>query len=108
MTDYITIGCTPCDEPCVPVGSYEYNRLSRIELQVFAAQCKRVLEKQFNTIKTNLRMKSFPHDFGSYRELIAEYHDKDSTVQAFWLESNTPKNWDDEAKKQLTELGYDL
>ena len=51
----------------------------------------------------NLVVRSQPHDFGSYYEVAARYDDinADAADLAYFLESEGPTTWDDEAKKEL-------
>lgn len=108
MRDYITISATPLGESCAQVGTDNYNEQSRIETKVFAQQCIRVLEEQFDEIACLISIKSFPHDFGSYREVVAYFdgEDDNSVKQAYWLESHTPEEWDSISLQQLKELKY--
>lgn len=119
MSDYLTLGSTPCAEPCAQVGRDNYHDQSRIESRVYLQQLQRVVAEitgismdsdEFITkYKTfTLRVKSFPHDFGSYKEVCAEVDDKASTKLACELESSLPENWDAEALKELAELNYTL
>lgn len=110
MKDYLNIGCTPYDEPCAQVGSENYSRLSTIECRAFAHQCQRELVKKFGEEYTvSVRIKSFPHDFGSYKEVVVEYTPGTDEQQALYLEGEADlANWDDEAKQELEEAGYTL
>lgn len=97
MRDYLTLGPAPSDEPCAQVGSDNYDEQSRKECQVFIAQ----LRRQFGTepILNRLSVKTFPHDFGSYREVVIYYDsdDQESVDYAFNMESELPNNWDKES-----------
>ncbi len=108
MRDYITISSTPLAEPCAQVGQDDYPERSRIETKVFAQQCLRVLEEEFDEVACLISIKSFPHDFGTYREVVAYFDEEDdnSIKQAYWLESHTPEEWDDVALQQLKEFKY--
>lgn len=101
--DYLTLGPVPCDEQCQQVGTPSYNDdVARKECLIF----KRQLERQFPNPPdlTYFRVRSFPHDFGTYREVCVEYNldDEDSVEFALSVESNTPSKWDD---LSLIELG---
>jgi hypothetical protein len=107
--EILNIGSTPYDEPCAQVGRTDYNRLSIIECRAFANQCHRMLESQYGPEYTVVvRIKSFPHDFGSYKEVVVEYTPGTNDDQALWLESADIANWDDEAKEYLQSCGYTL
>ena len=110
MRNYLNIGSTPYDEPCAPVGSDNYHKLSIIECRVFLGQCKRVLEQKFPSYTVNLAVKSFPHDFGTYKEVVVYYDDDNpqESEQAWFLDSADLATWDEEALKELAELGYKL
>lgn len=107
MTEFLNIGPTPYDEPCVQVGSENYESLSRRECQIFADQCLRELRKQFGeSLAVAVRSKLFPHDFGSYREVVVYYdpYSSESVEQAFWIESADIAEWDEQAKSDLAEI----
>lgn len=103
MRDYMTIGSTPSGEDCAQVGSEDYYDRSMKECKAFIAQ----LRRQFGTepILTRLSIKAFPHDFGTYHEVVCYYDTEDEEARnfAFRLESETPEYWDEEAKKELQE-----
>lgn len=111
MRDYLNIGSVPFDCPCAQVGRPNYAELSRVECRAFTNQCKRLLFTEFGKdYKCEVRPKSFPHDFGSYLEVVAFYDDNSSaaTEQAFWLEANMPESWDKEALDELRANNYTL
>ena len=101
--DYINIGPAPCDESCaqVGVGYYYYTARSLIEGRAFINQLRRVLGPEPEGAE--LRTKLFPHDSGSYREVVCYY---DTTLPksqdyAFRCEDQAPDHWDDEARAEL-------
>lgn len=109
MRDYLNIGSTPADEPCAQVGSENYGKLSSIECRAFAHQCQRVLEAKYGPeYSVNIQIRSFPHDFGSYKEVVVYYDsdNKEQTQQAFYLESADLSNWDKEALEELNSHNY--
>ena len=101
MRDYISIGSSPSEEPCAQVGTDNFAEQSKKECLAFQHQ----LERMFPLVRGGayLAVKSFPHDFGTYREVVCWYDDENETGKeyAYDIESNTPANWDDEAKKEL-------
>ena len=113
--EYLNIGCSPNEEPCAQVGQPDYYERARIECTALRNQLKRM----FGPVPEGARIviKSFPHDFGTYYELVcyyeeAEYHEDDVDIEtrttpseeyAFKLEDNIPDYWDEEAKKELKE-----
>ncbi len=103
MRDYISIGATPSDEECAQVGTPDYPEKSKAECRAFKHQ----LERTFRDCPdgTYFTVKSFPHDFGSYREVVVSYDDDDEESRefAYHVENNAPSTWDDIAKMQLKE-----
>jgi hypothetical protein len=101
MLDYINIGCTPYEEDCVQVSSGDYLPRMRKETRVFLGQ----LERTFPYVRFSI--KSFPHDFGSYLEVVAWFDDEDEeeTRSAYNVEASMPARWDEIAIKELQELG---
>lgn len=100
--DYLTIGSTPHGEPCSAVGSPDYDRMSRIECRIYLEQLRRAFpEPELGYFK----VKSFPHDFGTYREVCAVYdeNDREACEWAFEVEGNSPENWDEESIQALLE-----
>lgn len=109
--EILNIGSTPYDEPCAQVGSINYRQLARAELVAFIGQCRRALNKQFgDTLLVDVKGTSFPHDFGTYHEVVVMYdpNNEQQVQQAFWLESADISKWDDEAKEYLQSCGYTL
>jgi hypothetical protein len=105
MRDYITIAPSPIDEDCAQVGSPDYEVRSKRECKAFLAQ----LRRQFGDEPGSacLAVKFFPHDFGTYREVVCYYDDEDEEGYdyAMKLESETPAKWDEEAKEVLASNG---
>jgi hypothetical protein len=103
MRDHMTLGPVPCDEPCAQVGEDDYPRKSRDECKRYVA----LLERKFPNAPdgTYFGVKSFPHDFGTYREVCVFFDDEDekSTGFALKVEANTPMTWDDD--KPVMDLG---
>jgi len=97
MRDYITLGPVPCEEKCEQVGpNCDYSQMTK-ECRVYINQLKR------QSPKAELRIKSFPHDFGTYKEVAVFYDDQnEESVQiAYDLEASLPENWDEEAIREL-------
>ena len=99
--DYLTLGATPSGEDCAQVGTNGYATKARKECTAYKNQ----LERQFGSppLGAYLSIKGFPHDFGTYHEVVVRYdeNDKEAVEYAFKLEGDSPANWDDEAKKEL-------
>lgn len=108
MRDYISLGATPCEEECAQVGSENYGRDSRCEIAVYDAQLRRL----FPDIPEgcSIGSKSFPHDYGSYRECVVFFDpDIEEHVRfAIRCENESPQYWDNESRTALQEAGYTL
>jgi hypothetical protein len=93
--DFISIGCTPASEDCVQVSNTEYY------MDKMLAQCNRykeMLQAKFaDCNKVTIAVKTFPHDFGSYAEVVVKYdnEDIDALSQAIHIENNSPMYWTD-------------
>jgi hypothetical protein len=97
MRDYVCIGSTPACEDCAQVGKGDYYEKSRIELRAFRNQLIRVFGDP--PYGAELRIKAFPHDFGTYHEVVCYFEDSapESMDYAFRVEGNAPEKWDTEA-----------
>lgn len=94
MREYIEIGAVPANEDCQQVGTPEYNSAeARKESLRFLALIREKLGPEPEGAR--LALKSFPHDFGSYTEVVCYYDDSlpESVEYAFNCESNAPVNW---------------
>ena len=93
--DFISIGCTPASEDCVQVSKTEYY------MDKMLAECNRykeMLQAKFaDCNKVTIAVKTFPHDFGSYAEVVVKYDNEDieALAQAIHIENNMPMNWTD-------------
>ena len=98
----MTIGPSPCEAACAQVGQPDYEEQSRRECQVF----QRMLERMFplpDGVPVRYVVKSFPHEFGAYREVCVRYEDTDGQAcdHACMVEGNTPAEWDAIARYEL-------
>lgn len=93
MKDYLVIGSAPYDEDCVQVGSENYAKNARLELNLYIE----ALRKHCGTEPegATLAIKSFPHDFGTYSEVVCHYDDSlpDSEAYAYKCEGEGPATW---------------
>jgi len=104
--DFISIGPVPNAEPCVQLGHNDYLKYSRMELQVYINQLKR---EYGPTAICRLSSKSFPHEFGTYHEIVIWYDATiDASVEEAYKYESGCDEWDNIAKKELTDLGYDF
>jgi hypothetical protein len=101
MRDHLTIGPTPSGEDCAQVGSPDYAKQARKECTAFINQLRRKFGPEPDG--ADLRIKSNPHDFGSYYDVACYYDTDDEAAVAYALkcEGETPEEWDDEARKEL-------
>lgn len=95
--DYINIGSTPPEEDCLGVG----HALARAETDIY----RRQLAREFPA--GEFRVRAFPHDFGTYYEVVALYGEEFSTATneaAFEAECGRGE-WDEEALAELEAAG---
>jgi hypothetical protein len=94
MENYIVLGPTPGDEHCACVGEEDYEPRARKECRRFIG----LLRKKFGLEPEGARltMKSFPHDFGLYYEVVVCFDEDfpDSVDYAFRCEDNLPATWE--------------
>lgn len=100
MREYIEIGPSPAEEECVQIGDPNYSKLARAECHRFIDAIRQKLGPEVDGAA--LRVKSSPHDFGTYMEVVCYYDDDDpiSTEYAFDCESNAPQRWPESSAKE--------
>jgi len=102
--DYMSIGCTPYDEPCLQVGHCSTAH-QRAECRVFLNQIERYYPIPDGSA---LLIKGNAHDFGTYYEVNVAF-DPENEVQSKWAYDveadalNKLQNWDKEALKEIKE-----
>jgi len=101
VLNYLSLGPTPNDEPCAQVGQDNYAAQVRKECRAYINQLTRQLGELPDSC--SFATKSFPHDFGGYREVIINFDEDDNTASAFafYAEAHAPATWDSEARKEL-------
>jgi hypothetical protein len=101
--DYLVIGSVPYDEPCQQVP-YDDPVLARLECKAFANQLVRILGPPPEG--ASLQVKSFPHDFGTYCEVVVWYDENNDKAAeyAYKCEAEAPAEWDEEAREELTHV----
>jgi hypothetical protein len=100
MRDYLNIGSSPAGEDCAQVGSENYQSQGRKECRALINQLTRVNGTPPGS--ASLGVKSFPHDFGSYMEVVCYYEDGDEAALDYALKCEAlPEEWDAEAKIEL-------
>jgi hypothetical protein len=95
--EHLYIGSTPADEPCAQVGTADYSSKARAECKRFIAQIQRHYPEPDNGY---LRIKSNPHDFGTYFEVVAVFDENDAQACAWAFavegdEKGVLQAWDD-------------
>jgi hypothetical protein len=106
MKDYISIAPSPLGEDCAQVGADNYPERSRAECRALIHQLHRQLGAE--PTGARLKMKSNPHDFGSYMDVICEYVElyPDAIEYAYKCEAECPEFWDEESLKELAAAGF--
>lgn len=99
--DYLFIGATPVEEDCAQVGQPDYPAKAKDECRRFIAQIQRYYPEPEGGW---LQVKSNPHDFGTYYEVIACYEvgDEEATKWAFDVEADEKGvlyEWDHDLKR---------
>jgi hypothetical protein len=103
------IGCNPCDEPCVSLGEEDYYPRARVECLRFIELIRKKLGEE--PPGAHLKVKSNPHDFGSYLSVVVYFDDSDEEARnfAYLCESEAPRTWQDDQplpKKQYSVEAY--
>jgi hypothetical protein len=94
MRDYISIGGTaPSEEPCAQVGRYDYEAAAKREGSRFIELIRKCCGREPEGAK--LALKSFPHDFGTYYEVVCYFDDDNEKAKnyAFKVEREAPDEW---------------
>ena len=94
MRDYLSIGCTPCDEECAQVGSENYRKRAIIECTRYIQLLRGIFGDEPEGARFSI--KAFPHDFGSYHEVVIYFDDdnEEAIEYAFNVENNCPSTWE--------------
>lgn len=91
--EFLTLGSTPCDEPCAQVGEIDYKNRARKDCAHWLKQ----LKKEFGEPPEGGRWGTcwFEHDFGNYVEVVLYFSNEVSAVFAYNVENNLPAHWED-------------
>lgn len=95
MREYLELGPVPSDETRVQVGDPNYREKSIAECRRY----KQLLESMFPDFERHgckFGIKGFPHDFGTYHEVVIYYHDEKGGNFAFDVENNLPAVWNND------------
>ena len=93
MRDYLVIGSSPCEENCVQTGSENYSARQKKECRLYIEAIRKKLGKEPQG--ASLELKSFPHDFGTYTEVVCSFDTdiEESREYAYKCESDSPATW---------------
>ena len=95
MTETMELGPTPSGESCLQLGAPDYSPEGAKQ------ECRKYvkfLEARFPEapdFRCSFKIKGFPHDFGTYYEVIIVFNDEDERASAFayFVEANIPEYW---------------
>lgn len=102
--EYIELGPTPSQENCAQVGTDEFALQAPKEMKAYMNQLNRMFPEVANSKTLAFAIKWFPHDFGTYGEVVIKYlpgNEEEDIV--YKIERELPEYWDTEARM---ELGY--
>ena len=96
MREYYELGPVPSEEDCLQTGKDDFSLMKK-ECRIYQRQ----LERMFQGLQFGV--KTFPHDFGSYCEVVVYYdsENQDEAEKVWSIESDLPAKWDNIAKEEL-------
>jgi hypothetical protein len=97
MRDYVSIGSAPCEENCVQVDpEVDYHEPMRAECRRFMELIRKKLGPEPEG--AHLAIKSNPHDFGTYYDVVCYFDDTNEEARRYALrcEANAPTTWADD------------
>ena len=83
MAEYLTLGSAPPEEPCAQT----------VDADKVKADWRNQLERAFPDARFGL--KGFPHDWGTYYEVVVYYGTEREMEIAFQVERELPARWED-------------
>jgi len=92
---------TPVEEDCAQVGEENYEQRAKRECRALIGQLIRMYGEPPEGV--TLVTKGFPHDFGTYYEVIVNFDDanRKQTAYACMLVDGLPDLWDEQAREEL-------
>lgn len=98
--EYLELGTCPinAEEDSPQIGVDDQWNVS-LWARVWRDQLRRACPHAADRIK----VKSFPHDFGRYYEVVIYYGSDAEEEQAFELEGSLPEDWDETALGEILE-----
>lgn len=100
--DYLDFGSAPSDERCAQLGvDPDYADRARRECRALANQLKRLCGEP--PPGARFRVKSNPHDFGTYYSVVVEFDagDQIAADYAYRCDEESPDRWDSAALAEL-------
>lgn len=91
MTDYIELGVTPCNESCCQVGRDNYSKYGLLEAREFKRMLEALYADKLDLV--TFRVKTCPHDFGSYYDVAIVYDTEEGMNVAYEIEDSYPADW---------------
>jgi hypothetical protein len=103
MRDWIDLGPAPPLESCAQVGTPDYWDRARSECRAYVSLLRRTVGPE--PLGARLSARSNPHDFGTYLSVACAYDAEhpESLEYAMRCESDGPHEWDDEARRELSQ-----
>jgi hypothetical protein len=100
--DSIDLGCAPSEEDCAQVGRDGYYPRACRECRAYLAQLRRLFGDEPDGAR--LAVTSNPHDFGTYLSVACRYDPAlpAAVDYAFRCEAEGPREWDEEARRELS------
>jgi hypothetical protein len=94
MRDFIEIGSSPAEEDCAQVGQPDFREKATEEMRRFIELIRKALGPEPEGAK--LAIKWFPHDFGTYGEVVCYFDDDNEKARdyAFKCEVEAPSKWE--------------
>lgn len=101
MRSYISIGSAPSEEECAQVGDPDYRVKAVAECRRFIVLLREMFGAEPEGAK--LAVKAFPHDFGTYHEVVCYYDEsmQEAVDYAFKVEANVPATWGADAPVEV-------
>ena len=99
--DYTSIGSAPAYESCTQLGTDGYTERARRECRALIRQLIRMHGEP--PPGARLAIKSCPHDFGTYYEVVCFFDpgDPEALEYAYRCEDGLPEYWDEAASEEL-------
>jgi len=107
MQHKLSLGSSPWGEECAQTVHEGYELRATAECRIYREQLIRVYQAAHNAdLPKGCRVSVNPneHDFGTYYDVVAKFdidNDEEAIKAAFWLEANTPEEWDADANARL-------